>query len=120
MLAAKGFSTRPPEARQKKAIEHKAQGISQRQSAKLLGVSHTTIERDLAQNVPDNGTKGATPDQPKAAAPPAPRTNRSLDRLRCCYVGKAVWLLIVILLAFAVTLIATLLVASLLMHVVVL
>jgi N6-adenosine-specific RNA methylase IME4 len=35
-------------------------GISQRQAAKVLGVTHTQVRRDLAQDVPQSGTKRST------------------------------------------------------------
>lgn len=35
-------------------------GMSQRQAAKALGVSHTQIQNDLAENLPENGKKVAT------------------------------------------------------------
>jgi predicted transcriptional regulator len=38
-------------------------GVSKRKAAKLLGVSHQTIQRDMAQKVPKTGTKGATKKQ---------------------------------------------------------
>jgi len=35
-------------------------GMSQRQAAKALGVTHTQVRRDLAQDVPEDGTKRST------------------------------------------------------------
>jgi hypothetical protein len=46
-------------------------GMSQRQAAKALGVHHSTIQADLADNPPENGGKRAT----KAAR----RAQRELD-----------------------------------------
>jgi hypothetical protein len=34
--------------------------ISRRKAAKILGVSHATVNRDVEQNVPNRGTKRST------------------------------------------------------------
>lgn len=47
-------------ARQETAKALVASGVSQRKAAKMLGVKHTTIQRDVARNVPKGGTKSAT------------------------------------------------------------
>jgi len=41
-------------------IAEGGKGLSQRQAAKVLGVSHTTVQQDLADKLPENGNKVAT------------------------------------------------------------
>ena len=55
-----GHYVRSRLGRKEEAKKLASLGISWRQIAKLLGVSHVTIQRDLAQDVPENGTKCAT------------------------------------------------------------
>jgi hypothetical protein len=50
-------------ARKEKAKELVDAGMSQRQAAKVLGVSHTAIQKDLATKLPNDGNKVATPEQ---------------------------------------------------------
>jgi N6-adenosine-specific RNA methylase IME4 len=45
-------------------------GMSQRAVAKVLGVTHTTIQNDVANNLPESGKKVATPAEPTEAALP--------------------------------------------------
>ena len=52
------------EARKQKAAKLIENGMSQRTAAKVLGISHTQIYRDVAPKVPKTGTKGAT--EPKS------------------------------------------------------
>jgi N6-adenosine-specific RNA methylase IME4 len=47
-------------ARRETAAKLIKAGMSQRQAAKVLGVKHTTIQRDLAHNVPATGTQRAS------------------------------------------------------------
>jgi N6-adenosine-specific RNA methylase IME4 len=51
------------EARREKAKELIEGGLSQRKVAEALGVTHTTIQRDLEHNVPENGTQRAISDR---------------------------------------------------------
>jgi transposase len=41
-------------------------GMSQRDAAKLLGVSHTTTQNDVANNLPETGNEVATQEKRKA------------------------------------------------------
>lgn len=52
-------SSRPTIPRTKPIAEG-GKGLSKRQAAKELGVSHTQIKRDLELNVPKTGTKCST------------------------------------------------------------
>jgi predicted transcriptional regulator len=47
-------------ARREAAQQLCAAGMSQRRAAKVLGVTHATIRRDVEQNVPKSGTKSST------------------------------------------------------------
>ena len=47
-------------ARRETAAKLIEAGMSQREAAKALGVSHTTVQRDVEQNVPKSGTERAT------------------------------------------------------------
>ncbi|MGH9552231.1 MAG: helix-turn-helix domain-containing protein, partial [Terriglobales bacterium] len=47
------------EARKQEAKRLIDEGMSQRQAAKVLGVSHTTVQADLADDLPKGGKKSA-------------------------------------------------------------
>jgi helix-turn-helix, Psq domain len=49
-----------PRARREAAQKLIAGGMSQRQAAKVLGVSHTTVQADVADNLPKSGKQSAT------------------------------------------------------------
>jgi hypothetical protein len=51
------------EARREKVKELLGAGMSQRDAAAALGVAHTTVQRDLAQSVPEGGTERAASDR---------------------------------------------------------
>lgn len=53
------------EARREKAKGLVDGGMSHREAAEALGVTHTTIRRDLEQNVPESGTQSSTFDRIK-------------------------------------------------------
>src|SRR5262249_14544327 len=43
-------------------------GLSQREAARLLGVNHKTIQRDVAHNAPKSGAKSAATNKPATRA----------------------------------------------------
>ena len=50
-------------ARREKGKQLTDAGTSQRKEAEALGVTHTTVRRDLEQNVPEDGTQCSASDR---------------------------------------------------------
>jgi transposase len=62
-LGPSGSSRDWRDERREKAKQLTDAGMSQREAAAALGVAHTTVQRDLAQSVPESGTEWGTSDR---------------------------------------------------------